>query len=37
MEDMKKLGCLGCLIGLIYTPFAVIFNLARQYSGSRRR
>ena len=37
MDDMKKIGCVGCLIGLIATPFAVIFRLARQYDGSRRR
>ena len=37
MQDMKKLGCLGCLIGLIATPFVVIADLVRKYSGSGKR
>ena len=37
MQDMKKMGCWGCFIGLFATPFVVIADLVRKYSGSGKR
>ena len=37
MQDPKKMGRVGCFIGLLATPFVVISELVRQYSGSRKR
>ena len=36
-QDMKKMGCLGCIFGLFAAPFVAIAELVKDYGGFRKR